>query len=585
VIYAYSGANDERVDETVDFPASQETIDQLLRNAGIDGVHERMFFAAAYESKIEGLIDAVDSIEAKTNGVSPDEMNTIAKSVQSLDSDGRERFAALLVFERPSFSVESLIDLAESCASGDTEICAFIVNAGKYDEGNSVGIIVPLPATKESIQALMGEIELDGKRYWEYFISDYVTAIRGLDKRLPLSDVTIDELNYLAAKIKNLTGDDRDVFSAAIESNRHCSGIVDLINLTDNLGCFSLQPAFGAKHYGEFLIDESRAATSDLMEWLADSQEAGAQFLILHVERLEENVDLESLGLAVAKDEYGSFTETGYITEHKVFQESYHEAEDIPHEYRVFAYPKPKAPMRVENVDIPVLLCEMLAVTGEHSHRESNRLAVTISSNKTDYLFLFDGRNAVLAETAEAYHRGSPEYDFWILCGDNRKARAFAIHTKDFVGGTVVGDIAEIDTVKQKADIIKNAADAEIDIALSASLFTNTRAVSSKELLADLGKPFMAQAKFPQPEFIRIGCYAAEEIMAREDSDVYKLFPEGPKRLSAMQAIRSKLKSPYRSEYAVKPEELYGLEKWAKREVESVRRALEKIKNSPDIER
>ena len=62
---------------------------------------------------------------------------------------------------------------------------AYVTNLGMYPErGIEVGEYLKFPTTIEEVQALFSRIGIDGKRYEEYFITDYQSGVRGLLERL-----------------------------------------------------------------------------------------------------------------------------------------------------------------------------------------------------------------------------------------------------------------------------------------------------------------------------------------------------------------------------------------------------------------
>ena len=49
---------------------------------------------------------------------------------------------------------------------------------------------------------------------------------------------SIDEINYLASKLDDMTSREIEIYEAAIETGDYCGSIQDLINLTESLDCF-----------------------------------------------------------------------------------------------------------------------------------------------------------------------------------------------------------------------------------------------------------------------------------------------------------------------------------------------------------
>ena len=111
------------------------------------------------------------------------------------------------------------------------EFHANIANLGKYSAGQLAETILSFPATTEQVQAALREIGVDGLRYQEIIILECRTSIRGLDDKIGDFD-HIDELNYLASRLAQLTPEQRSKFSAAAEHDEYGGSLQDLINLT-----------------------------------------------------------------------------------------------------------------------------------------------------------------------------------------------------------------------------------------------------------------------------------------------------------------------------------------------------------------
>ena len=52
----------------------------------------------------------------------------------------------------------------------------------------------------------------------------------------------LDELNYLASKLDDMSQDEYERFQAAMEIGDHTGSIQELINLTENLDCYDVYP-------------------------------------------------------------------------------------------------------------------------------------------------------------------------------------------------------------------------------------------------------------------------------------------------------------------------------------------------------
>lgn len=196
-------------------------------------------------------------------------------------------------------------------------INVFITNLGRYNEGWLEGEWLALPTTKEQLEACFARIEIDGVNYEEYFMTDYDTRIEGLSRYLP-EYADINELNMLASKLEELDSDDIVKYEAVLEAGEYTQSLRDLINLTDNLDCFSL------------LIDIHNE--SDLgYYWI---EESGCYDLSI-LSNLANYVDYEKFGRDIALDEGGSFVSQGYLYDSgEPFNDNY-SGQRIPDEYRV----------------------------------------------------------------------------------------------------------------------------------------------------------------------------------------------------------------------------------------------------------
>lgn len=214
---------------------------------------------------------------------------------------------------------------------------AYIENARDDRIG---GFTIPLPATAENLRPFLKGAEIRAPR--DMRIAEVRSGIEGLGDTIssyPGDGLRLDELSCLAARIVGLPENGREIFAAAVEAKRHTGSVAELINLTENIGNFDLQPVFGPEHYGEFLIEADKDRTSAIFDRLERSGDTEARMLAEYIVRLEAHVDEAAYGRAAAEREGGVFTERGYLTEHGEFKEVYRGPADIPAECRVFEPP------------------------------------------------------------------------------------------------------------------------------------------------------------------------------------------------------------------------------------------------------
>lgn len=203
----------------------------------------------------------------------------------------------------------------------DAIFSAYVTNLGKYNEGQLVGEYLKFPTTTEEVQDLLKRIGVDGVRYEEIFITDYESSIDGLCRYMGEFE-SIDELNYLAALLDELSPDELAKFEAAVDAGEYTGSAKNLINLAQNLDCYELYPD---------VHDEDDLGRMYILEF-------GAMTVPEH---LIDYIDYESYGRDVRINESGTFTDRGYFVDSgSSFMELYSCRDDIPEERRVFALPK-----------------------------------------------------------------------------------------------------------------------------------------------------------------------------------------------------------------------------------------------------
>ena len=207
----------------------------------------------------------------------------------------------------------------------DYPFAAFITNLGKYNEDALVGEWVKFPTTAEELKKVFERIGIGakddfGQIYEEWFITDYDCYVDGLYDLLG-EYANLDELNYLASKLDNMSQDEYERFQAAMEIGDHTGSIHELINLTENLDCYDIYPdIYDHDDLGRYYIEELDAMQVP--------------------EHLRNYIDYEAYGRDIALEESGQFTDLGYVRD---TGDSFHEYYDgerssIPEEYRVMTF-------------------------------------------------------------------------------------------------------------------------------------------------------------------------------------------------------------------------------------------------------
>ena len=207
----------------------------------------------------------------------------------------------------------------------DYPFAAFITNLGKYNEGELVGEWVKFPTTAEEMKEVFKRIGISqrddfGQPYEEWFITDYDCYVDGLYDKLGEYE-SLDELNYLASKLDEMSDSEYAQFQAGMEMGDHCGSLQEIINLTENLDCYEIYP-----HIEDY---------DDLGRYYIEELE------VMQVpEHLQNYIDYEAYGRDVAMDENGSFTDQGYVRDTGDRFCEYYDGErgSIPDEYRVMSF-------------------------------------------------------------------------------------------------------------------------------------------------------------------------------------------------------------------------------------------------------
>ena len=207
----------------------------------------------------------------------------------------------------------------------DYPFAAFITNLGKYNEGELVGEWVKFPTTAEEMKEVFKRIGIGqkddfGNPYEEWFITDYDCYVDGLYSKLGEYE-NLDELNYLASKLDEMSESEYAQFQAGMEMGDHCGSLQEIINLTENLDCYEVYP--------------------DIHDYDDLSRYYIEELDVMQVpEHLQNYIDYEAYGRDVALEENGTFTDQGYVRD---TGDSFHEYYDgergsIPDEYRVMTF-------------------------------------------------------------------------------------------------------------------------------------------------------------------------------------------------------------------------------------------------------
>ena len=201
---------------------------------------------------------------------------------------------------------------------GVGEDVPFQVYITPLDNEKTTGEWVSFPTTADHLRDVFARLEI-GPSDWN--IANVECNVYGIRETVWQCN-SLDELNYLAAKLDELDEASIGTYQSLIEIDKHCDSVPELINLTDNLDCYDVEPEIYSYD------DLARYVLFD-----RDSHSYNRSTL----EMLEDYIDYEGFGRSVADGENGTLAENCYISPSgSTFVEIYDgNPATIPEQYRV----------------------------------------------------------------------------------------------------------------------------------------------------------------------------------------------------------------------------------------------------------
>ena len=203
----------------------------------------------------------------------------------------------------------------------DVTLTARLLNADKCREGEVAETDVVFPTTKAAIQEALKAVGVDGVRCRNVFLIEHDSNLSGFCHCLNQSD-SVDELNYLCHLLSDMTDTELATFRAVVEYGAHNENAAALINLALNVESYDFYAGVDSdKELGRIYVEDM--GTIDVPE------------------EVRPFFDYAAYGRKVREDDKGCFVNDGYLMRSGLaFRERYRGPEDIPKEYRVFAFPK-----------------------------------------------------------------------------------------------------------------------------------------------------------------------------------------------------------------------------------------------------
>ena len=190
--------------------------------------------------------------------------------------------------------------------------------------GTTGGAWLDMPATKEQLHAAMESVGITADNPQDFVIHGYSDNEQN-HIALPHDMVcaaSVDELNFLAARLAGLDHAEIEKLNAALQSKTGFENIGQIIDFTYNTDFFIHIPeVHTARELGDYYLNQSGAVQMP-EEW-------------------KGGIDLAAFGQNAAEREGGTFTQYVYITESGDEWERHFEGRDVPEEYRIMSYPQP----------------------------------------------------------------------------------------------------------------------------------------------------------------------------------------------------------------------------------------------------
>ena len=207
------------------------------------------------------------------------------------------------------------------------DFSVLIQNRTEFEKGNPATVFLSLPATKEELHEAMKALNITADNPQDFFLNGYSTA----DNRrieIPsdwIRDGDLDKINYLAARLEEMTPEQLEKLDAVMHSDFKPESLDRLIDHTYNTDFYSYIPGiFSYKELGDYFLNDSGKVQMP-EEWKA-------------------GIDKESFGFNAALHEDGKLTDYGYIARSGTDWKEVYAGQETPEKYRIMGYPEAERP-------------------------------------------------------------------------------------------------------------------------------------------------------------------------------------------------------------------------------------------------
>ena len=198
-----------------------------------------------------------------------------------------------------------------------------IGNRSRFEAGDPSGYWLDMPATKEQLHEAMQSVGITADNPQDFSIRGYSDDP---EKHIALPydmvcAASVDELNFLAARIEQLDPAEIGKLNAALQQKNGFENIGQVIDFTYNVDFYVHIPEVHTyRDLGDYYLNQSG--------------------MVQMPEEWKGGIDLAAFGRNAAEHEKGAFTEYGYIVESGDEWERQFEGREVPEEYRIMSYPQ-----------------------------------------------------------------------------------------------------------------------------------------------------------------------------------------------------------------------------------------------------
>lgn len=205
----------------------------------------------------------------------------------------------------------------------DGQFSIMIGNRSRFEAGDPSGYWLDMPATKEQLHEAMQSVGITADNPQDFSIRGYSDDP---EKHIALPydmvcAASVDELNFLAARIEQLDPAEIGKLNAALQQKNGFENIGQVIDFTYNVDFYVHIPEVHTyRDLGDYYLNQSG--------------------MVQMPEEWKGGIDLAAFGRNAAEQEKGAFTEYGYLVESGDEWERQFEGREVPEEYRIMSYPQ-----------------------------------------------------------------------------------------------------------------------------------------------------------------------------------------------------------------------------------------------------